>query len=144
MYRRVSELLDLPPRNFESMEFLRYVPGQHYRPHNDAEDFPSAESQRSGIRVMTVFFYLSDVEEGGETTFPLAEPEKILVKPRKGKLVVWVNAEANWWKVSRFATHGSAPVKRGTKYSVNFWVHPMDMRIPENHAGNLCKEEPEY
>ena len=45
------------------------------------------------MRVLTVFFYLSDVEEGGETAFPNAISEDggegLLVKPAKGKMVVW-------------------------------------------------------
>ena len=39
VYRRTSALLRLPPRNFESMEFLHYKPGQHYVPRWGAREF---------------------------------------------------------------------------------------------------------
>lgn len=42
--------------------------------------------QAAGPRVLTFFLYLSDVEEGGETAFPLLG---IAVKPKKGKALLW-------------------------------------------------------
>ena len=39
-----------------------------------------------GPRILTFFLYLSDVEEGGETHFPLLG---ISVKPKKGKALLW-------------------------------------------------------
>ncbi|CAJ1460590.1 unnamed protein product, partial [Effrenium voratum] len=35
VYRRIAELLGIPPANFESMEFLLYQKGQHYEAHMD-------------------------------------------------------------------------------------------------------------
>jgi 2OG-Fe(II) oxygenase superfamily len=39
-----------------------------------------------GPRILTFFLYLSDVEEGGETNFPVLG---ISVKPKKGKALLW-------------------------------------------------------
>ena len=39
-----------------------------------------------GPRILTFFLYLSDVEEGGETAFPMLG---ISVKPKKGKALLW-------------------------------------------------------
>lgn len=135
IYRRVSELLGVQPQNFESMEFLRYRRGQHYRPHTDSPDEGELEPSdiAAGIRVMTVFFYLSDVEAGGATRFP--NLRNLDVQPKKGKVIVWANAQKNLWKTARGSLHQAMPVERGVKVAANFWVHPYDIRGPERHAG---------
>jgi hypothetical protein len=75
---------------------LRYAIGQEYKKHRD-----TLKDSDAGPRVVTVLFYLSDVEEGGETAFPMVDewmnPEqqkrygpfsdcakgKLAVRPRK-------------------------------------------------------------
>merc|ERR1712039_1051303 len=128
---------------YESLEFLRYGKGQHYVVHDDATDFhedDSGETARSGLRVLTVFFYMSDVEEGGETTFPYAKPEKVVVKPAKGSMIIWANTdESIFRRTKNYAKHSAQPVKRGTKYAANFWVHPVNARSTREHfAGSIC------
>merc|ERR1712039_713070 len=91
IYRRVSELLDIPMTNYESLEFLRYGKNQHYLVHPDSNAFwedKSGETLRTGMRILTVFFYLSDVEAGGETEFPYAKPKSVNVTPAKGNMIV--------------------------------------------------------
>merc|ERR1711871_244056 len=112
VYRRASELLGLPPQNFESLEFLAYGPGQHYTVHPDAMQNFLYEPRigPSGHRVLTIFMCLSDVEKGGETDFPNAG---ISVRPQKGKVVVWANVEQDITKISRFANHAAKPVVAG-------------------------------
>ena len=43
-----------------------------------------------GPRILTFFLYLSDVEEGGETAFPVLG---ISVKPKKGKALLWPSVQ---------------------------------------------------
>lgn len=137
IYRRVSELLGVQPQNFESMEFLRYGRGQHYKPHMDSDDAdqPDSTERSAGIRVMTVFFYLSDVEAGGATRFPNLGLD---VQPKKGKVIIWANAQKNFRKVARGSLHQAMPVERGVKVAANFWVHPYDFRGPERHGHGGC------
>lgn len=56
--------------NGESLQILRYENGQQYKRHNDyfPEDYLREEDGMQ--RIATILFYLSDVEEGGETNFP--------------------------------------------------------------------------
>ncbi|TYH79664.1 hypothetical protein ES332_D03G078600v1 [Gossypium tomentosum] len=60
--------------NGESMQILHYENGQKYEPHfNYFHD--KANQELGGHRIATVLMYLSDVESGGETVFPNAEPK---------------------------------------------------------------------
>lgn len=137
VHRRISALLGVPSSNFEPLEFLSYGPGQHYVEHHDTDpDFHlSSFGVGSGLRILTVFLYLSDVERGGHTFFTRSN---LRIQPQKGKLVVWANVEPNMKEVSHFAFHASEAVKVGHKFAANFWVHPCDFRSPEMHAPWWC------
>jgi prolyl 4-hydroxylase len=66
---------------------LKYEVGQRYKEHHD---FISRDLRLpAGPRILTFYLYLSDVEEGGETSFPSLG---IDVKPKKGKAVLWPNS----------------------------------------------------
>jgi prolyl 4-hydroxylase len=60
---------------------LHYGTGQHYHVHHDYFEpsmYPGDKRWASGHnRMITVFFYLTDVEEGGQTVFPHALPEDV-------------------------------------------------------------------
>lgn len=70
-----------------------------------------------GVRILTLFIYLNDVEEGGGTHFPLLG---ITVQPKKGNAVLWpsVRDEAPESKDAR-TDHEALPVKKGIKYGSN-------------------------
>lgn len=69
-------------------------------------------------RVITIFCYLNDVEEGGETCFPEAG---IKVKPKAGRAVVFSNIRANHEPDPRTVHAGEPPIK-GVKYGLNIWI----------------------
>eukprot|EP00392_Amoebophrya_sp_AT5.2_P009859 g9887.t1 len=84
-------------------------------------------------RMLTLFWYLNDVEEGGETNFPIADGEPwpgsmascnqgLKVKPERGAAVLWYNMDATGL-VSRNALHGACKVLKGQKYAINAWVY---------------------
>eukprot|EP01051_Picozoa_sp_SAG22_P013354 SAG22_NODE_1484_length_4324_cov_4.105799_1_plen_203_part_00 len=58
----------------EEFQVIYYEPSQQYRPHFDAYDTSSEHGAqntvRGGNRMITMLIYLSDVEEGGGTSFP--------------------------------------------------------------------------
>ena len=68
----------------ETFQLLRYDEGQFYRGHYDY--IPEQADMPCGARVSTFFLYLNDVEEGGETYFPLIH---LKVKPKLGRAVLW-------------------------------------------------------
>ena len=68
MTERMLNITQLPFSSAEYLQLLRYEAGQYYRAHHDTSHHYTSFAQ--GHRIYTLFFYLSDVEEGGETHFP--------------------------------------------------------------------------
>ena len=66
---RVSLLVGFPVFQGELVQLLHYEVGQYYKPHHDYFWEPNP-------RAATVLLYLSEVEEGGETNFPLGHIER--------------------------------------------------------------------
>lgn len=60
------------------MQVLRYELGEKYEPHLDYF-VDKANQERGGHRIATVLMYLSNVEKGGETVFPLLEVYCVLI-----------------------------------------------------------------
>jgi hypothetical protein len=72
-----------------------------------------------GVRILTVFLYLNDVEEGGGTHFNLLN---ITVSPKKGRALLWPsvlndNPHQSDWRMY----HEALPVIAGIKYGANLW-----------------------
>jgi prolyl 4-hydroxylase len=146
--RRASELVGLPSNNFESMEFIHYGPGQHYVWHADEYSwrYPPKTADPvavvSGPRLLTMFYYLSDVEEGGETAFAGPDPSgrspRLKVKPQKGKVILWANMKDDWRSNEPAGVHSAQPVQKGEKLAATLWIHASGFRIPELYAGRDC------
>ena len=120
--RKIEEVTRVPAVNFEAFQVLRYQYGQKYNRHHDAST--QQAQQASGIRILTFFLYLSDVEEGGETSFPQL---KIDVKPKKGGALLWpsvLDSDPN--KIDHRTSHAALPVKGGIKFAANTWIHSHD------------------
>ena len=161
LYSRMSHLLQLPPRNFEAIEFLHYDKGQHYTWHRDEFGWkataPDPATVIAGPRVLTTFFYLSTVEEGGETAFAGSahgtkindsrfagkrlQPQ-VMVKPEKGKVIVWANMQDDWHESEAASSHMALPVRQGIKWAATLWVHAHGFRIPEIYSGATCRVRP--
>jgi prolyl 4-hydroxylase len=82
--------------------------------------------------MITVFWYLSDVEEGGETVFPrfggAPQPSSmsncdhgLKVKPVRGKVIIFYSLKADG-SLDPLSLHGACPVKQGVKWAANKWV----------------------
>lgn len=77
--------------------------------HADVGDGPSA------VRQLAMFTYLNDVEEGGETVFRGIADRDAIVKPKRGRTVIF---PPNFM----FPHKGNKPVS-GPKYIVSQYVH---------------------
>lgn len=79
-----------------------------------------------GPRILTFFLYLSDVEEGGETAFPLLN---IDIKPKRGMGLLWpsvLDDEMHLVNRDDRTHHQAKPVIKGRKYAANAWIHSHD------------------
>ena len=72
----------------------------------------------TGERLMTFMVYLSSVEEGGNTAFPLLG---VTVPPRQGSALFWHTVTSSGYQDQRMK-HLGCPVVFGDKWIVNKWV----------------------
>ncbi|KAG7368890.1 2(OG)-Fe(II) oxygenase superfamily protein [Nitzschia inconspicua] len=139
--RRTSRLVRIPQTHQEPPQVLRYGLNARYDQHTDyfdpslyANDKMTMQMIAYGRRnrMATVLWYLSDVAEGGETTFPemdngppVSNKESchvgLQVKPEKGKVIIFYSLKADG-KFDPRSVHGACPVREGVKWAANKWV----------------------
>jgi prolyl 4-hydroxylase len=107
----------------ETLQVVRYEPGQEYKPHLDAFDSSDggnhAKAQYEGRqREATILVYLQAPEAGGDTIFPELN---LRVPPTPGTAIFWRNVKPNG-EIDGRTLHGGAPVQRGVKYAANLWL----------------------
>ncbi|KAI6087392.1 oxidoreductase domain-containing protein [Hypoxylon rubiginosum] len=99
---RISRLRD-------ELRFLKYGPGQYFRPHCDGH-FADKKGEQS---YLTLHLYLNDAVEGGATRFAVdfEDPQagKLDVNPKAGSLVIFQQ---------RDMYHEGVEVTKGTKYTM--------------------------
>ena len=104
------------PRAFEHLKLKRYRAGggreDRFPAHVDAFD------HKTSVRVLAFLWYLNDVEEGGETVFPLLETS---IPPRAGRLVVM----PPMWMYE----HSGEPPRSGDKFILTSYLN---FRDPED------------
>jgi prolyl 4-hydroxylase len=131
---RMEKLTGLSRVYAEHLQLLRYEVGQFYEEHHDYIEID--RMRYSGVRILTVFLYLNDVEEGGETHFPLlggsgdsSSGEGLKVRPKLGRVVLWPSVldDDPHLKDGR-TNHQALPVLRGIKYGANAWFHQRHLR----------------
>lgn len=139
---RTASLVRVPRFHQENVQVLRYGGGEKYDAHHDYFDKQLYQNDESTLknfiqygrrnRMITVFWYLSNVEEGGETIFPRAGGAPppmsmancdvgLKVKPSRGKVIIFYSLKADG-SLDPMSLHGACPVKKGIKWAANKWV----------------------
>lgn len=122
--KKICKKMNMPIENAESLQVVKYGPGGFFHPHNDSccQDTPTCRyvNSNGGKRVGTMLIYLNDDFEGGETEFPNL---KLKIKPQKNMGIFFRSLATNTDKCHPLALHGGLPVKSGTKYICNVWIH---------------------
>ena len=94
------------------LTFRYSFPSQYYHPHNDYIEYQL--DRPVGVRILTFFLYLNDVEEGGETRFPRIG---LQVKPATGRAVLWPSIFDDDPNMNDIRSdHEARPVIKGVKY----------------------------
>ena len=122
--QRLENVTGIPSTNGENLQLLKYEEGQYYRSHHDY--IPHLKKHLAGVRILTVFLYLNDVEEGGGTKFNSLD---ITVKPKQGSALIWPSVmDENPNEMDGRTLHEAMPVIKGIKYGANAWIHQRDFR----------------
>ena len=119
--RLLASLVGMQAVQAEPISVLRYLPGEEYKPHYDhfavdEQGIPKVQDT-NGQRLVTVFAYLNEVAEGGETDFPRLS---VRVRSSKGKAVAFLNCDAAG-KPDPDTLHAGLPVIRGEKWLATLW-----------------------
>lgn len=139
--RQVSALTNVKLSHQEYFQVLRYNEGERYVAHHDYFDpnMYATNEQIQGMtkkglfnRMATVFFYLTTVEEGGQTNFPraggLPQPRDfgdcskgISVNPEEGRIIIFYSVKPDA-SFDEDSLHGGCKVIKGEKWSANKWI----------------------
>ena len=115
VHQKLDDLTLLPKENGEYLQLLKYEVGQFYGPHHDYIDMDDDRPQ--GVRILTVFLYLNDVDAGGGTNFQLLD---LTVMPKRGRVLVWPSVLDHKPNMKdRRTEHQALPVEKGIKYGAN-------------------------
>lgn len=156
--QRISRLTRIPVAHNEAVQILRYEKTQYYAAHLDNWD-PEFYSDAAFVeyghknRLITVFWYLSNVTKGGETLFPRADglpqpadmwscKKGLKVTPEVGSVIFWYSLHANG-NTDPNGLHGACPVKTGEKWSANYWVWNKPLRGGDEVMPDMGVDEPD-
>ncbi|PNH11495.1 Prolyl 4-hydroxylase subunit alpha-1 [Tetrabaena socialis] len=148
--KRIALWTHLPIQHQEDIQVLRYAQGQTYGAHYDSGD----QSNEPGPkwRLATFLMYLSDVEEGGETAFPMGSvwadptiPDRVgkvsdcakghvAAKPKAGDAVLFYSFYPNN-TMDPAAMHTGCPIIKGVKWAAPVWMHDIPFRPTEIAGG---------
>jgi hypothetical protein len=100
----------------ESLRFRLYRESEGHPPHLD--------NYRIGNRflLVTALLCLEGPEEGGETAFPRAEPQPIVVRAVPGRLVVWFSHRANG-DIDPYSWHEGRAILKGRKTTITLFCY---------------------
>lgn len=113
---RAAIFAGLPTSHAESVQVMRYRPGQRYDAHYDYFSESSPNLAHGGQRVATVLMYLRTPDGGGQTHFP--HVHGLSVTPRAGMAVYFEYGGADREKT----LHASLPVTEGEKMIATVWL----------------------
>ena len=122
---RLRRIVGIPETHTEFAQILRYREGGYYRRHHDQW---SLHWTPQGVRLFTLFVYLSttgDGLEGGGTAF---HNLSVTVEPKLGRGLLWPNYADDGWRVERETFHEALPVVGGTKFAFNLWFYQHDLQ----------------
>eukprot|EP00873_Tetraselmis_striata_P024813 jgi/Tetstr1/445077/TSEL_032882.t1 len=158
--QRIEKWTLMPANHGEGLNVLRYQYGQKYSGHWDYF-FNANGTDNGGNRAATVLMYLTDVEEGGETTFPNIPlpPGQVnegfsdcartvlAVKPKKGAAIMFWSVKPTG-ELNVQSLHEACPVIKGTKWSAAKWIrmapYAMGDEKPVKYKRVVHERQPDF
>jgi prolyl 4-hydroxylase len=119
--RRLMAQAGLPPGNAEMLIVQNTREGEEFKPHTDyldpAEPHQAYSIQQAGQRAKSLFCYLNDGYEGGETAFP---ETGFKFKGCAGDAIVLENVNSIGLPEEK-SRHAGLPVTKGEKWLASIW-----------------------
>ena len=119
----------------EPYQIANYGIGGQYGVHHDPHQFHgdsifqeaqghanSVFNKATGDRVATFMAYLSNVQAGGKTVFPVLG---IASTPQEGDAIFWINTKS-CGRLHKWTFHTGCPVIVGSKWITNKWIQYYD------------------
>ena len=113
--RRIAKILPIDVSNIEPYQVVRYESGQKFDAHYDWGKLSKIGDKQ---RQYTIFAYLNDVPNGGQTVFPELGLE---FAPSRGSALLWRNCDDNKIGLTKNLHQGMPPIDC-TKYGLNIWI----------------------
>lgn len=106
----INDAIINPKHSWEEIRMKRYLRSnnEEFRPHNDVWDLQTSR------RFLVYFWYLNDVDEGGETVFYRLD-QPLAVKPQRGRLIMF---PVTWQYL-----HAGLPPISHDKYIIGGYLH---------------------
>lgn len=122
IFEKVCQKYNIPFKNAEALQVVRYKSGQYYNEHHDSccenNDKCKEFVKRGGQRVLTVLIYLNDGFDGGYTYF---KNMNLKLKADPGNAIVFHPLAKNSNKCHPLALHAGMPISSGEKWIANIW-----------------------
>jgi len=119
-----TKLSNKPKENQEPLQVVKYDKEQYYKEHFDCcvpfeSPLCKQDNMSHGYRHSTLLLYLNDVNDGGETYFPMINHK---FKPKMGSAVFFFNLNKAETKHHPLSKHAGLPPKKGDKWICNKWI----------------------
>tara|TARA_B100001175_G_scaffold306173_1_gene303982 strand:- start:1464 stop:2159 length:696 start_codon:yes stop_codon:yes gene_type:complete len=126
LINKVAKMFDITPYYIEDINLTYYSIGDRYKHHHDYFKPNEGDKEKQllkkyGQRMKTIFVYLKNATEGGETYFPI---ENKKFKLEDGDALLWENAyiKNNICYMNTNSLHEGLPPIKGEKYGLNIWI----------------------
>ncbi|OWA51232.1 Prolyl 4-hydroxylase subunit alpha-2 [Hypsibius exemplaris] len=121
--RHIGYVTNMDMEQAEQLQIANYGIGGHYNAHYDFFRNPNDPDTKQiepnlGDRIATFLLYMTDVEAGGATTFPVIN---VTLFPQKGSAAFWYNLNRDGTGDVR-TLHEGCPVLSGNKWISNKWI----------------------
>ncbi|XP_058055967.1 prolyl 4-hydroxylase subunit alpha-1-like [Anopheles bellator] len=135
--RRIERMTGLSCETAEAMKVIYNEAGAFRTSDIDALRTPEERHKfaYAGDRLATVFFFMSDVEEGGRLIFPRL---RVSIRPRKGHAAFWYNLKETGDADDRLR-YSMCPLKEDSKWAAKKIIHTRgnELRKPCQPTGNI-------